>query len=189
MTDGQFLADLNDFFGRAALATYAATGARVSAQRPGFEELEYRNGIWAYRDSYAGYLRSRGQEVIWYEGRPVWTQSYGGGMEGRFQDDCAFAGETFAFLKAALASGEKRKVFQPRGPMRLTERDWEYLSYTYGDISEFSGAEEIRHKGAQVFTHQYFGGLIVNATDSLKVLDFEETPEELDLDLLVAAVE
>ncbi|KKT87334.1 MAG: hypothetical protein A2119_01830 [Candidatus Colwellbacteria bacterium GWA2_46_10] len=151
---------LNDFLGKAALATYAGGGERVQPQRPGFYELKYREGDFYYRDSFAGYLSSHGQEVVWHKDKPVWMCSYAGGMTGSRKDDPAFADETFEFLKKAMRTGEKSKAFQPRGPKEFKDGDWEYKNDWSGGISEFKGHEEISNKGETVFIHDFFGGLL-----------------------------
>lgn len=73
--------ELNRFIGKATKATYAGGGGKVDQpHRSGFNELEYLEEDWYYRDSYTGFLRSWGQEVVWYKGEPYWTCLYGGGM-------------------------------------------------------------------------------------------------------------
>ena len=160
MTDKEFLAQLNAFFARAAAATYAGSGPDAEPLRPGFRDLTFEDGDWHYRDSYAGYLRSAGQEVIWHDGEPRWVQSYGGGMEGVFAGDRDLAAETFVFLKQALTSGDKQQEFQPRGPRLLEAGPWCYRASWEGDIRGFAGQEEILRDGTQVFTHDFIGGLL-----------------------------
>ena len=75
MTQKDFLARLNAFFAKAAAATYAGSGPEAEPQRPGFRDLIFEEGDWRYRDSYAGYLRSAGQEVIWHAGEPCWLHT------------------------------------------------------------------------------------------------------------------
>jgi hypothetical protein len=118
---------LDEFLGKAALATYAG-GGEVDPSKPdfvsrlpGFKELEYKEGDFYYRDSYAGFFRSAGQEVVWFKNVPVWSQCYAGGMTQKNCNDEKFAKETFDFLKKALSQGEKRAAFQPRGPKNFKE--------------------------------------------------------------------
>lgn len=151
---------LNDFLGKAALATYAGGGERIKTEKKGFFDLEYREGNFYYRDSFAGYLASHGQEIVWYQDKPVWMCSYAGGMRGSKSDDPDFAHDTFEFLKKAMRSGEKSEGFQPRGPESLQDGDWEYKNNFSGDISNFKGHEEIRYKGEFIFEHDYFGGVL-----------------------------
>ncbi len=157
------LQELNRFLGKAANSTYAAGGAGVDPETPGFKELEYREGAWYYRDSYSGFFQSWGRETVWYTGRPCWTQIYGGGMLEKYRDSTAFAHQTFDFLKQALSTGEKQTTFQPRGPAKLTDDVWEYRCTWQGDICRFSGHEEISYNKDVVFTHDFLGGLIVAA--------------------------
>jgi len=73
------LKELAKFLVKAKMGTYAADGAEVSPQRPEFKELEFIEGDWEYRDSYAGFFFAPGQEVVRYKRKPVWIMSYHGG--------------------------------------------------------------------------------------------------------------
>ena len=75
--------------------------------------------------------------------------------------DVVFARETFAFLKRAMSAGDKGKSFQPRGPEKFGDGDWLYACKLDGDITKFSGHEFISYKGLTVFTHNFFGGLVI----------------------------
>ncbi len=158
----ELLTELNRFLGKAALATYAGDGPEIEPQRVGFKELEFKEGDWDYRDSYAGFFQSWGQEVVWFKGHPFWNQIYGGGMLGKFQSNEAFALKTFGFLKKALSAGEKQEEFQPRGPKTFSDEAWAYFCEWKGDISNFKGNEKISFKGEIVFTHNFLGGLILS---------------------------
>lgn len=157
--NNELLVKLNGFLGRASRATYAGGGGEVEPWRKGFKELEYRENDWYYRDSYAGYLRSWGQEVVWHNDKPAWTCLYGGGMtEGNMNSD--LADKTFSFLKKVLSSGDKETTFQPRGPKELSEGDWQYQCEITGTIEQFSGHESISYNGDVVFNHDFFGGIV-----------------------------
>lgn len=162
MRDEHFLKDMNRFLGKAALASYAGGGAETTPERQGFRELEYTEGRWSYRDSYTGYIRSWGTELVRYDGELIWNTLYGGGMTPHYRGDAEFAHRTFEFLKQAFRTGEKKELFQPRGPKNLKDGDWEYRCDWNGDITEFSGHEAILYKGGVVFTHEFMGGLIVS---------------------------
>ncbi len=157
----KLIKELNGFLGRATTKTYAGSGPEIDTQRPGFIELEYKEGDWHYRDSYAGFFRSWGQEVVRYKGKPIWTQLYGGGMEKAYISNTQFAHQTFQFLKKAMSSGEKSGMFQPRGPERFRQGDWKYTSTWDGDINTFIGSEKITYKGKTVFTHSFLGGIFI----------------------------
>lgn len=145
------------FIDRAGKATYAGGGKEeANPERSGFIELTYSEGDFSYRDSYTGYYRSRGMEVVRLQGKPAWTASYGGGMvEGKEE----LADKCFEFLKKAMSSDEKN--FQSfRGPHSFSDSDWNYSYKQEGDVLESSGYEEIKYKGELIFFHRMIGGVI-----------------------------
>jgi hypothetical protein len=148
------------FLIRAKCQTYAGDGKEITPQRPGFKELEYKEGDWEYRDSYSGFYSAPGQEVVRFGGQPIWTMAYGGGMNSEYHGNMAFAKRTFAFLKKALSMIEKSKPF--RGPGNFREGDYEYRNSSEGDIKNFKGTEHIFYKGKEVFRQDYIGGLILS---------------------------
>ena len=159
MESVQKLKELNKLLGEATLATYAGGGPETESERLGHKELEYKNGDWIYRDSYAGHFKSWGQEIVWYKDKPFWTQLYGGGMTEKYHGDGDFTEVTFVFLKQALSAGEKSDEFQPRGPRNYRRVDYRYRCSWEGDITLFKGSEEILYKNETVFTHEFIGGL------------------------------
>jgi hypothetical protein len=155
------IAELNKFIGQASKATYASGGGKVKEPwRKGFNELEHTEGDWYYRDSYTGFLKSWGQEVVWYQDQPFWTCLYGGGMVN-YHMDADLANETFNFLKKVLSAGDKENKFLPRGPEYFEEGDWAYICELFGGIKKFHGNETITLKGQTVFTHDFMGGLVI----------------------------
>ncbi len=154
------LNQLKAFLAKATKATYAGSGAKLEiTQRPGFIELEFTEPPYYYRDSYAGFIRSIGQEVVWYDDKPFWSMAYGGGMtSGDYNPELAY--QTFGFLKKAMSTGKDGNVFQPRGPNIFTDGDWRYESDWDGGISGFKGSEKISLNNRIVFTHDFHGGVI-----------------------------
>lgn len=159
--DKSLLLGLNKFIGKASKATYAGGGGNVDEpQRNGFKELEYKEDDWYYRDSYTGFLRSWGHEVVWYKNNPFWTCLYGGGMTDSYMDNKT-ALETFTFLKKVLSAGDKENQFQPRGPKNFNDGKWSYHCDVEGTIEKFQGHEKISHNGTILFTHDFVGGLVI----------------------------
>jgi hypothetical protein len=152
------LSELSSFILRAQAATYAGEGGEVESQRPGFRELGYSEDKFEYRDSYAGFYRSRGMEVVRYEGQVVWCSGYGGGMKDGHD---LLAAEAFAFLKEAMKAPEAGFV-SFRGASNYRLGDWEYVYSQNGDVSEFDGYEEIKKNGEVVFYHHVIGGIVKN---------------------------
>lgn len=158
--DEQKLLRMIAFHGNAAKATYAGNSGKIESQRRGFIELEYKDDNFYYRDSYTGFLRSWGQEVIYLGDQAVWTNIYGGGMEPEYMSR-DFALQTFSFLKAALSS-KVDGSFYPRGPNSFCHDKWCYSCAWQGDMTNFSGKEYITYEDKTVFRHQFIGGLIVD---------------------------
>lgn len=148
--------ELYKFIDKAGKATYAGDGKEVEPERKAFHELDFQEGDFYYRDSYAGHYRSRGMEIVRFQEKPVWASLYGGGMaEGKEN----LANQTFEFLKKVMSQDEKD--FQSfRGPNKFGEREWEYTYQQKGDVYEFNGYEEIYYKDDLVFFHRIIGGKI-----------------------------
>ncbi len=149
---------LANFLVEAKTKTYAGNSKEVSSQRPGFKELEFRKGNWRYRDSYAGFFMTTGQEVVYFENKPFWAMAYAGGMLPQYIEKKEFASKTFCFLKKALLQVKKSRPF--RGPENFKEAEWEYKDSSKGTIADFKGIEHIYYQGKEVFKQNYVGGLI-----------------------------
>lgn len=151
--------DLYNFILRATSATYAGGGSyETVVERPGFLEMVFLDGDWHYRDSYTGFYRSSGSEVVRYQDQIVWVSSYCGGMAKGTE---AMAIETFDFLKKAMLAKPKDKQ-SFRGPDSLKVGEWQYRYEQKGDVIQFTGHEEIIHKGQLLFSHDIIGGLVID---------------------------
>jgi hypothetical protein len=150
---------LKKFLDSAIEATYAGGGKEEKIpERSGFKELVYTEGDWNYRDSYTGFYRARGMEVVRFQNIPVWTASYGGGMITGKED---LAKATYTFLKNAMLAKDPTK-YSARGPHHFTDGDFEYNYVQEGNIEEFNGYEEIFYQGDLVFFHRIIGGTIIH---------------------------
>lgn len=157
------LKELSKFLVRAKKATYAGEGREVAPERPGFKELEYKEGIWSYRDSYTGFYSAPGQEIVRLNDKPVWAMAYSGGMMPGFSDDLNLAKETFSFLKDMLKEVEEWAPFRGSVGFRsVSEGKWIYENELPrgADIRDFIGREKIRYHNNLVFAQDYIGGII-----------------------------
>lgn len=143
------LEELARFLVKAKYHTYAGGGREIPSQRPGFKELEFAEGDWEYRDSYAGFYSAPGQEIVRFQGKPVWAMSYSGGMNTKYHGQRDFAELTFTFLRKALLMLKESRPF--RGPENFLEEDYEYIDSSDGDITDFRGTERILFQGKEVF--------------------------------------
>lgn len=156
--------DLLSFLEKATQATYAGNGVyEKTPERAGFHELIFQEGNLFYRDSYSGYIRSWGEELVRYKDKPIWTSLYGGGMVAGKE---SLADVTFEFLKKVLSIKEKG-IFSARGPEHFEEEDWKHTYQQTGSYANFSGYQEIFYQGELVFYHHVIGGLILQKETSL----------------------
>jgi hypothetical protein len=158
--------ELTNFLLEARKHGYATQAEHVvEPQRPGFKEFPiFRDGKFSYIDSYAGYYYAPGQEVIRYDGKPVWNMAYNGGMLAQFHGERQLTKETFAFLREALQLSDFTHPF--RGPSMHNTDLWSYYNLVEGDMAKFRGTETIfikRHDvEGMVYEQDYMGGLIIH---------------------------
>ena len=153
--------ELEQFVRKAMESCYLGSFTRAKqTERPGFFEMEYLNGDWEYRDSFTGMYVSSGQEVVRFQGIPVWSSSYGGGIAEKYFGKKDFFKEVEDFLRKAL-SNTGTGSFSPRGPKSYSEGDWTYNCEWSGNVSAFSGYETITNQGEEVFSHRFFGGVVI----------------------------
>ena len=139
---------------------YAGDGKEVNPpQRPGFSELEYKDGDWLMHDSYAGHFFAPGQEVVYYKDKPVWAMAYAGGMKFEYHGNEDVTHKTFVFLKKALLEMDPAKPF--RGPEKFSEGEFKYLSSVSGSTENFFGNEKIFLNKELVFEQNFIGGIVV----------------------------
>lgn len=159
-----WLRKLADFIVIANTKTWAADGAEVNPQRPGYKELQWPYAEdkmseqdkkdykgwedWSLRDSFTGYFRAPGMTTVYYKGKPAWTMSYGGhgqteGYEGQ-------AKQTFNFLKSALM--RVTSDLPIRGPKEYIEGDKKYeFEMIEGNIEDGLWKEKITEDGVVTF--------------------------------------
>jgi Domain of unknown function (DUF5680) len=139
----------------AKIATYVASGAPAAPSRAGSHDLTFDAAPFLYRDSYFGGTDFLGQEVVWYNGVPVWVMNYYGYI---VRPDLITPTEAGTTLKAALsqplAQGRLLDNLQWSGP----HGDYEIVSE--GTVGHFSGVETIRVKGQLAYQLDYHGGLV-----------------------------
>jgi len=146
---------LNAFVVRAKAATYIGGGARSLSRRPDSHDLEYREGAFAYLDSYFGGSDFIGQEVVFFNSRPVWAMNY----YGRILEPALInARETGQLIQESLSELYKQERFL--GGFEYTSDAGTYVDTNEGDIASFRGKEWITRGNVAVYELVYHGGLI-----------------------------
>src|SRR3989338_5339251 len=160
-----------EFLLRAMSKCWAGDGKDIdNPQRPGFKELEYCEGDFVYRYSYVGYYFAPGQEVVRFQGIPIWSMSYSGGMNPEYHEDRVLTKRVFAFLKEVLLQVDPSRPF--RGPNFYVGKDefegLRYIDHSIGNVLRFNGRESILVEKIdktihqkEVFSQDYIGCLMV----------------------------
>ncbi|HEU5438496.1 MAG TPA: DUF5680 domain-containing protein [Ktedonobacterales bacterium] len=160
MCHGLLPADCLPFLVEAKRAAYDYQGNATMAVEPllpGAHQFEYAAGPYLYRDIYVGMARFAGQEMIYFEDRPIWSMSYAGGVVPALAHPDEVA-RVYAFLRAALCLMTPDRPF--RGPALFREGELEYHDECTGELEAFHGHETIRHAGRTVYTLRYGGGAL-----------------------------
>ncbi|MBX5451374.1 DUF5680 domain-containing protein [Thermogemmatispora sp.] len=141
--------------------TYAALGdaASVRPLLPGSRQLEWHVGNWDYRDIYFGMVFFVGQEVVSWQGQPVWSMAYAGGVTAEWAHQEDQVSRIYAFLRQALHRGSRELPF--RGPASWKEQDLCYVNRVEGNLEVFQGVEEIVAAGTLVYRLHYCGGFLL----------------------------
>jgi hypothetical protein len=149
------LEELTAFIVRAKAATYVGGGAKSLSRRPGSHDLEFHAGAFSYLDSYFGGTDFLGQEVVYYEARPVWAMNYYGRILDPAQITAAQAGQT---IQESLSRMYQEGRFL--GGFEHETENGTYVDSSEGDMTSFTGAEHIAREGLRVYELVYHGGLI-----------------------------
>lgn len=147
--------ELYAFIVRAKSATYVGDGEHVSPCRLGSHDLLFEEEKWAYHDSYFGSSDFIGEEVVYYEGKPVWAMNYYGRI---LRADLITAAQAGQMIKASLSRVHKEGRFL--GGFKHTEQDLTYVDASNGNVDCFHGRELIHRGQETAYELNYHGGLI-----------------------------
>jgi hypothetical protein len=146
---------LSAFIVKAKAATYVGGGAKSPSCRPGSHDLRFQHGSFSYLDSYFGSADFLGQEVVHYDGTPVWAMNYYGRILEPARIQAAEAGQ---IIQESLSQMYKEGRFL--GGFEHATQDSIYVDMNEGDVASFSGREWIERGGTRVYELLYHGGLI-----------------------------
>ena len=146
---------LNAFIVRAKAATYVGDGEQGSPCRLGSHDLRFSDGQWAYHDSYFGGSDFIGEEVVYFDGRPVWAMNYYGRI---LREDLLTGAQAGQMIKASLSRLYQTGRFL--GGFEHVENDLTYIDTNEGNADSFRGRELIRRTQEIAYELVYHGGLI-----------------------------
>jgi hypothetical protein len=151
----EMIAPLNDFIVKAKAATYVGSGRESASCRPGSHDLQFRDGPFLYLDSYFGGADFIGEEVVYFEDKPVWAMNY----YGRILVPEKITGtETGQVIKKSLSLLYRENRFL--GGFEYADGRDVYFDTNEGDVTSFTGKEWIERDGVRVYELVYHGGLI-----------------------------
>lgn len=138
--------------------TYASQGdeASVKPLRRGTHQLEYSAGPFFYRDIYAGSATFAGQEIVYYQQKPIWSMSYAGQVHDEL--DPEMSKKVIALLHAALLHVTEEEPY--RGPREHRLGEYLYQNRVEGKLENFYGSESISSSGKTLYDLRYGGGLV-----------------------------
>ncbi len=147
--------NLKEFLIKAKKNTYALSGEMgEKILVDGAKELTFREEPFFYRDRYYGSNPFIGQEVVFYEEKPVWAMNY----TGRCLNNNFSSKEIYGFLKECLQNVDTKNPF--RGPRKYKLNEFVYKNKSKGGIDSFSGEESIYFKNKKVYELKYHGGFL-----------------------------
>ncbi len=149
------LQQLSAFIVRAKAQTYVGDGQPTLSHRPGSHDLEYREGDFAYLDSYYGSADFIGEEVVYFGGEAVWAMNYYGRL---LKPEKLTAAEAGQIIKAALSALYREGRFL--GGFRYETHGSTYIDTHEGSVTSFVGREWIERDDVVVYDLVYHGGLI-----------------------------
>jgi hypothetical protein len=154
--DNELLQDLNSFIVRAKSTTYVGSGEHAPACRPGSHDLKFSDGDWSYLDSYFGGRDFIGEEVVYYQGKPVWAMNYYGHI---LQPELIMPAQAGQVIKDSLSRLYTEGRFL--GGFQFPHEEFTYIDTNEGDATSFRGREFISRGGETVYELFYHGGLIL----------------------------
>ena len=146
---------LNDFIVKAKAHTYVAKGQQSLAYRPGSHDLQFHEGAFAYLDSYFGGTDFIGQEVVYFEGKPVWAMNYYGRILHPHLLNAAQAGRII--MESLSALYENGRFL---GGYEYETKLGNYVDTNQGDVFSFQGIEWIEVHDERAYELLYHGGLV-----------------------------
>lgn len=146
---------LNDFIVKAKAATYVGSGKESTSCRPSSHDLQFQDGPFLYLDSYFGGADFIGEEVVYFEGKPVWAMNYYGRV---LIPEKITGAETGQVIKISLSLLYEQKRFL--GGFEHVDGKDAYFDTNQGDVTSFTGTEWIERDSVRVYELVYHGGVI-----------------------------
>lgn len=148
--------ELANFLQEANKSTYANKDApKVAPSRLKSEDYHFEKGDLIYHDTYFGGRDFIGEEIVYKNQKPVWGTNYFGFV---IVDEVSEK-DVYDFLREALMQ-DYDDIIPVRGPKNFSADDKKYNFAVDGNLTNFSGKEEISFNGKVVYCCFVHGGFI-----------------------------
>jgi hypothetical protein len=97
-----------------------------------------------------------GQEIVYFEDKPVWSMSYAGCIPDGL--DTTSVQATVKLLHAALTRVSVEEPY--RGPRQFVDGSYTYTNHVEGAVANFFGTEIIAGPGGVGLEVRYGGGFV-----------------------------
>jgi hypothetical protein len=144
---------LNTFIVNAKAHTYAGSEKASLSYRPKSHDLQFHNDDFAYLDSYFGGTDFLGQEVVYFQGEPIWAMNYYGRI---LEPELINSSEAGKVIKESLS--ELYKLGRFLGGFEHTTPLGIYNDTNEGTLTSFTGREWITRATTKVYELVYHGG-------------------------------
>lgn len=146
---------LTNFIEEAHRNTYANKKAKkAKSSKLNSKDYVFKKGPFKYHDTYFGDRNFMGQEIVYFNGSPIWGMNYC----GYITDKDISKKEVFSFLRDSLM--QKTETFLFRGPEQYTNEKYKYINSSDGDMNNFYGTETILNESGEIYRSFYNGGII-----------------------------
>jgi hypothetical protein len=146
---------LERFIVRAKQNTYVGGSSKLLPYRLGSKDLQFREGDWAYHDSYLGESDFIGQEIVYYKMKPVWGMNYFGVILKPDKITSAEAGQMI--MKSLSPLYEEGRFL---GGFEHQEGSLRYVDENIGNVRSFQGREYITLVDEVIYELLYHGGVL-----------------------------
>lgn len=146
---------LEEFIVKAKANTYVGSWQKSSSSRPSSHDLQFSEGDFSYLDSYFGGTDFIGQEVVYFEGKPIWAMNY----HGRILNPTLIDGQTAGRI---IKEGLSKLYLEGRflGGYENETSLGTYFDTNVGDVLSFRGLEWITTQDQKVYELVNHGGMI-----------------------------
>lgn len=117
-------------------------------------KLIFQLGNLKYVNICCGKNKFSGREIVFYDGKPIWSLIYYGGIVSKELN----LSKLYSFLKLSISQSFDERYFLKQSS--FANKQFSYKDHNNGDIENFEGKEVVSSHGEVVYFVDYAGGLI-----------------------------